>query len=184
MGGLWSQEAEGSEEVLTRDKLEEYNMATMFDEQQISKLWKEFCSMGADEEGTIEKRRALDFGVMNVHPLKERILGVLEGPARLDFTGFLKALSIFAESTPKDDKAHFAFRLWDADHDGLLSRDDLASTISIIVGSSLTASQVENVVDAVLRENSLYEDCAAIDYDAFNKMTLDGDIHRKFTPPI
>ena len=65
-------------------------------------------------------------------PFQDRLARVLDTAAdhRLDFAAFARALAIFSEHASQEQKIHFAFRLYDIDDDGALTREELSAFVS------------------------------------------------------
>ncbi len=86
-------------------------------------------------------------------PLSSRIpkaLGISK-LKNIDFMTFCKHLAIFHPKATAEDKLDFLFRLYDADGDGLVSKADLRSTLTIITGVS-KPELINYTVDKVFGE--------------------------------
>ncbi|XP_018024985.1 calcium and integrin-binding protein 1-like, partial [Hyalella azteca] len=59
-----------------------------------------------------------------------------DGRRYFGFDQFLDLLHVMSPRAPQDVKAHYAFKLYDADEDGRLSMDDLDLVIRKLTGSA------------------------------------------------
>eukprot|EP00397_Hematodinium_sp_SG-2012_P059306 GEMP01075869.1.p1 GENE.GEMP01075869.1~~GEMP01075869.1.p1 ORF type:complete len:128 (+),score=27.29 GEMP01075869.1:269-652(+) len=72
----------------------------------------------------------------------------LDGPdAQINFNQAVNALMVFNEHAPLDEKMKFFFKVFDADGDGQLSKEDIKSTLQLV----MTAESEENI-DHIVHE--------------------------------
>eukprot|EP01062_Namystynia_karyoxenos_P038140 TRINITY_DN27707_c0_g1_i1.p2 TRINITY_DN27707_c0_g1~~TRINITY_DN27707_c0_g1_i1.p2 ORF type:complete len:307 (+),score=117.84 TRINITY_DN27707_c0_g1_i1:65-985(+) len=189
---------------LTQEDLEFLKMRCLFDDKQIRRLWAQFAALDADGDGVLSGAELGRLTEFRYHPLRQRVVDVLgshagsdgdaEGGGGFRFAEFLAALSPFAPTAPKEDKARLAFRLWDCDGDGVLSRADVSATLRLMVQKEgldqgqlqqqgwLTDQQLGEVVRRAfdeLREGPSAPE--AISFDAFNRVTFFADLHFRLT---
>ena len=119
---------------LTLEDLEEIKALSGFTESEVFLLEKKFHALNPDK-GQISIAGFLRLPELNM-PLSHRIpraLGISRLPG-LDLKLFCKALALFHPKAAIEDKTDFLFKLYDADGDGMLSREDLTGTLTAIAG--------------------------------------------------
>ncbi|XP_035758176.1 calcium and integrin-binding protein 1 [Egretta garzetta] len=75
---------------------------------------------------------------MKANPFQHRICHVFSTSENSDdsmsFEDFLDMLSVFSDSATSEIKSHYAFRIFDFDDDGTLSRKDLEKLVNCLTG--------------------------------------------------
>merc|ERR1712094_35387 len=69
----------------------------------------------------------------------------------INFQQAVSVLGVFCERTPADDKVRLFFNLYDADGDGRVSRDNLRSTLKLVL-PDLDHDLIHHAVDQTLWE--------------------------------
>ena len=185
LSSLTSSEVERVQDFVDLQAMEFYKMMTMFEEGEIRVLHQRFRAMDRDASGVVFRGDMAGIPEFAHHPLRMRIVHLLELPDLVDFETFLKALSTFAYNASREDKTRFAFRVWDVDGDGVLNESDLFTTVSALVGDGLEEDHQQQVVSRIVAEQATpLNELGHISYDTFVKMTLDSDIHQQMTFPI
>ncbi len=131
--------------------VEEIKASTGFTEREIKYLHQKFQSLDP-VKGEITTLAFLRLPQLNM-PLVSRMLRALKLSSlrSMDFKQFTKALGVFHIKAPAEEKLDFLFRLYDGDRDNLISREDLAKTLSIISGES-DATLIEFAVSKTFEE--------------------------------
>jgi Ca2+-binding EF-hand superfamily protein len=100
-------------------------------------------------------------GVNYVTPEKKQTEVTLENPidgiSYIDFEMFCSYLSVFCPRTPMDRKTNcnpqsVLFKIFDADDDGKLSREDLEDTLKLMLGTESGEVDLESLIDKVFEE--------------------------------
>ena len=68
-----------------------------------------------------------------------------DGGGDVDFQEFVSGLSAFSSKGNKDEKLHFAFKVYDIDRDGYISNGELFIVLKMMVGSNLKDMQLQQV---------------------------------------
>jgi serine/threonine-protein phosphatase 2B regulatory subunit len=71
---------------------------------------------------------------------------------RINFRSFVSGLSLFSENTRPEVKCRAVFKLFDADGDGVLSRDDLRQLATLMVGRTVSPSALDALVEKTMVE--------------------------------
>ena len=98
----------------------------------------------------------------------------------LTFFDFCKCLSVFAADTPKASKIRFAYRIYDMEDDGYISRENLFDVIKMIIGEKFDDDAIKSIVSDTFMSCSLNSD-GNIDYQEFNSIVGIGDIAARYT---
>ena len=137
---------------LSLEELEEIKAMSGFTETEVLQLEAKFEAL-SPENGRIGMEAFLRLPELKM-PLSNKIptaLG-LRGIRSLDFKAFCKSLALFHPRAAIEDKLDFIFKLYDADDDGLVSREDLKTTLRAITGDAADETIVDYAVEKVFME--------------------------------
>merc|ERR1719201_3100822 len=136
--------------TLSPEDLEAHCCRSGLSQDEVVRLHRQFANV-ADGSGTAEVRQLLAELGEPAGPLKQRLPAALRSSdaQRINFQQALSALAVFCEFTPADDKVRLFFRLYDADGDGRVSRDDLRSTLKLVL-PDLEHDLINHAVDQTL----------------------------------
>ncbi|XP_024992587.1 calcineurin B-like protein 4 isoform X4 [Cynara cardunculus var. scolymus] len=70
----------------------------------------------------------------------------------IDFTEFVRSLSVFHPKAPQDDKILYAFRLYDLRRTGFIEREELKEMVMALLNESelyISDDMIETIVDKV-----------------------------------
>ncbi|CAD7676105.1 unnamed protein product [Nyctereutes procyonoides] len=163
----------GSGSRLSKELLAEYQELTFLTKQEILLAHRRFCELLPQEHRSVEEslqirvslEQILSLPELKANPFKERICRVFStSPARdsLSFEDFLDLLSVFSDTATPDIKSHYAFRIFDFDDDGTLSREDLSQLVNCLTGQGedtrLSASEMKQLIDNILEESDIDRD--------------------------
>jgi len=125
-----------------------------FSDEELTKILKAFQSLDLDHDGLLRKNEFMVVENLKQNPLVDRVLDVfdVDGNGGIDFTEFIKALSIFAANNPEstDHKLLFAFKIYDVNGDGFISNSDLFYVLKIMVGRNLEDEAIQQLVDRTI----------------------------------
>lgn len=100
-------------------------------------------------------------GVNYVSPEKKQteitLENAIDGISYIDFELFCSYLSVFSPRTPMDRKTNcnsysVLFKIFDADDDGKLSREDLENTLKLMLSTKSDEVDLESLIDKVFEE--------------------------------
>merc|ERR1712125_226418 len=82
-------------------------------------------------------------------PLVGRLPGAVRFSAsqEIDFRDTVAALGVFCERAPADDKLRLLYRMYDEDGDGRIGKNDLRSTLDLVLPEFADANERELVLD-------------------------------------
>ena len=103
-----------------------------------------------------------------------------DGGGDVDFQEFVTGLSAFSSKGNKEQKLHFAFKVYDIDRDGYISNGELFIVLKMMVGSNLKDQQLQQIVDKTIMEADLDKD-GKISFEEFTKMVESTDISMSMT---
>lgn len=103
-----------------------------------------------------------------------------DGGGDVDFQEFVSGLSAFSARGNKDEKLHFAFKVYDIDRDGYISNGELYIVLKMMVGSNLKDMQLQQIVDKTIMEADKDGD-GKISFQEFKDMVNTTDISGKMT---
>ena len=173
--------ASSDDELAQLQEMERYKMIALFEEDEIRVMRRRFDALAVDG-GAMPREELLQLDELCYHPLRQRILELLDFPESVDFESFLRHFSVFSHNCSRDEKSRFAFRVWDWDGDGVLNEEDLSRTLGHVVGNDLSQDEKGQVVSRILNEQkSGYNEDGHITYETFLKLTLDSDLRSQLT---
>lgn len=162
--------------TLSASEMEELKRTTALSETQIIRLHNRFMKLDVDQKGKISKEEFNQIPGLECNPLVERVIAVMDNDndGRVTFSEVAAALSVLSPQVPKDIKLRFTFQIYDVDRDGKVSNKDLFETLRVMVGSNLSAIQVQQIVDRTFIEVDLDRD-GYITFDDFLRLSSSGD---------
>ena len=180
--------------ALTDDQLKQYQRNTSFSRKEICSLWNKFYKL-CDINDKIVKGEADSIRAsfdqikmmpeLKENPFNQRICEVFATPSEaildkedgstnnetnsLSFENFLDMVYIFSEQAPLEDKIKYAFKIYDEDNDGYISRDDLHSIVSLMTKKQnatssdqdidyLTDQEITIIADKIIEESDVDHD--------------------------
>ena len=103
-----------------------------------------------------------------------------DGGGDVDFQEFVSGLSAFSSKGNKEEKLHFAFKVYDMDRDGYISNGELFIVLKMMVGNNLKDVQLQQIVDKTIMEADKDHD-GKISFDEFTEMVENTDINLSMT---
>ena len=103
-----------------------------------------------------------------------------DGGGDVDFQEFVSGLSAFSSKGNKEEKLHFAFKVYDMDRDGYISNGELFIVLKMMVGNNLKDNQLQQIVDKTIMEADKDKD-GKISFDEFTEMVESTDINMSMT---
>ena len=73
----------------------------------------------------------------------------------MSFDDFLNMFSAFSERAPKEQKAFYAFKIYDYDGDGFHGFQDLSKTLKALTKDSLDEKERKLICERVMREANM-----------------------------
>jgi len=137
-----------------------------FTDQEFRRLYSNFQNLGGflSDEFLASEQLASD-------TLVERLVSLFDRNKDTEdhFVAFMKKLANFSnkESADRDLQLQLAFDIYDIDHDGKISTQDLYDILKAMVGDNLNDSQLQQIVDSTLLGGDKDRD-GGISYAEFN----------------
>ncbi|KAL8901824.1 MAG: hypothetical protein Q9192_000330 [Flavoplaca navasiana] len=152
------------------------------DRDEVDRLRKRFMKLDKDNSGTIERDEFLSLPQVSSNPLATRMIAIFDedGGGDVDFQEFVSGLSAFSSKGNKEEKLHFAFKVYDIDRDGYISNGELFIVLKMMVGSNLKDQQLQQIVDKTIMEADKDRD-GKISFDEFTKMVENTDVSMSMT---
>jgi len=153
-----------------------------FDREEVDRLRKRFMKLDKDNSGTIEREEFLSLPQISSNPLATRMIAIFDedGGGDVDFQEFVSGLSAFSSKGNKEQKLHFAFKVYDIDRDGYISNGELFIVLKMMVGNNLKDQQLQQIVDKTIMEADLDKD-GKISFEEFSKMVQNTDVSLSMT---
>ncbi|OLY85483.1 Calcineurin subunit B [Smittium mucronatum] len=164
------------------EKLNSLADSTNFTPDEIKSLFMRFSKIDKDCSGAIDKDEFLSIPQLSNNPLAHRLIEIFDkdNSGEVDFKEFITCLSAFSNKGNKLDKLRFAFMVYDIDRDGYISNGELFIVLKMMVGSNLTPTQLQQIVDKTIIEADLDGD-GKISFDEFSNFVARTDIVKQLT---
>ncbi|ORX94388.1 calcineurin subunit B [Basidiobolus meristosporus CBS 931.73] len=153
-----------------------------FSAEEIQRLYKRFLKLDTDGSGGIDKDEFLAIPQVSTNPLAPRMIAIFDedGGGDVDFEEFIHGLSVFSSKGNKQEKLHFAFKVYDIDRDGYISSGELYLVLKMMVGNNLKDVQLQQIVDKTLMEADKDGD-GKISFEEFRVFVECTDIAKQMT---
>ncbi|KAL1972525.1 hypothetical protein VTN31DRAFT_6939 [Thermomyces dupontii] len=156
--------------------------ASNFDRDEVDRLRKRFMKLDKDGSGTIEREEFLSLPQVSSNPLATRMIAIFDedGGGDVDFQEFVSGLSAFSSKGNKEEKLHFAFKVYDIDRDGYISNGELFIVLKMMVGNNLKDVQLQQIVDKTIMEADKDRD-GKISFEEFKQIVEKTDVSMTMT---
>lgn len=178
--------------MLQEEEIQEIQQETGFSANQIERLYSRFLNLDKTDSGTLSREDFLRIPELAINPLGDRIVHAFFMDAhddRINFRQFVRVLSRFRplkknkenKLNSREEKLHFAFKMYDLDDDNKISRDELLAVLHMMVGANISDEQLASIADRTIMEAdkdgdnmiSFEEFCATLDKtDVEEKMSI------------
>eukprot|EP01084_Bolivina_argentea_P204080 348458_1 len=186
---------------LTLLDIEELLMLYPLSKKQFCVLMDEFltlCGINVSDESqndeiisTISLGQMMENEYLRYNPFKKRIRVIYKQDLKnvhpnnkfedkITFFDFCKCLSVFAPDTPKATKIRFAFRIYDMEDDGFISRKNLFNVLKLVIGEKFNDVSIQSIVSDTFANCTVNSD-GNIDYHEFHSIVGVSDIAANFT---
>ncbi|KAJ3017090.1 Calcineurin subunit B type 2 [Thoreauomyces humboldtii] len=171
---------------LQPEELEDLQSISTFSEAQIKTLYSRFKHLDKDNSGSISTEEMTAIPELAMNPLANRVVAVfdLDGRNEVNFRQFVSALSVFSKQAKREQKLSFAFKVYDVNGDGVIDSTDLYHVLKLMVGSNLSDSQVQSLVDQTILEADVLDNDGAISFNEFKRAMFNADMENVLTIEI
>jgi calcineurin B family protein 1 len=181
---------------LPEETVHEIHEETGFSRQQINRLHGRFTSLAKTEGGLLSRDDLMAIPEIAINPLGERIVAAFfppntepaEGDA-INFRQFIRTLACFRPVKAKTSdenlnsrvsKLKFAFKMYDVNNDGQITREELLSLLNMMVGSNISQDQLASIADRTILEADSDTD-GVISFDEFTQIMEKVDIEQRMS---
>ncbi|OMJ25645.1 Calcineurin subunit B [Smittium culicis] len=163
-------------------KLNSLAEGTNFTPDEIKSLFQRFSKIDKDSSGAIDKDEFLSIPQLSNNPLAHRLIQIFDkdNSGEVDFKEFITCLSAFSNKGNKSEKLRFAFMVYDIDRDGYISNGELFIVLKMMVGSNLSSTQLQQIVDKTIIEADLDGD-GKVSFEEFCNFVARTDIVKQLT---
>ena len=82
----------------------------------------------------------------------------------------------------REEKLRFAFRMYDIDGDGRISREELLAVLHMMVGAKIGEKQLVSIAERIITEASIVKD-NLISFEEFKKLLERTDVEQMMSIP-
>ncbi|KAM9942246.1 hypothetical protein ACTFIT_005621 [Dictyostelium discoideum] len=143
-----------SRSTLRTEEIEEIREVSIFSQREIKRLYKRFKRLDKEEKGSINVEDFNQIPELSMNPMLPRIISIFDvnRDGQVNFKQFVKSLSTFHPKADKADKIKILFKVYDINNDGFITRDEIETILTMMVGSNLTKEQISSIVEETLNE--------------------------------
>ncbi|XP_038066613.1 calcineurin B homologous protein 1-like [Patiria miniata] len=177
--------------LLQAEEIEQIQKETGFSKRQIVRLYSRFTSLDKSDNGCLSREDLLRIPELAINPLGDRIIHAffMDNPeSKINFRQFMSTLSLFRPikshdkdienpCNSRDNKLKFAFRMYDLDNSGMVTREELLVILQMMVGSNITEEQLGSIADRTIAEAD-EDNSGAISYENFVKALQRADVEQ------
>jgi Ca2+-binding EF-hand superfamily protein len=178
------------DDLLRPEEFEELEAMSGFTRDEIRKLYRRFRHLDHSGDGTLGEADLLRVPEVAMNPMVDRVVGYFGfGPyaeqlagkstTRVNFTDFVRALSLFNARTSKEEKLEQVFKSLDLDQDGVISHKEFTALIRSLVGKSMDQADIKALVDYASKEDE--ENESGITFKEFEAILKGSDIDKIVT---
>eukprot|EP00924_Labyrinthula_sp_SR-Ha-C_P008045 maker-scaffold_11-snap-gene-1.49-mRNA-1 protein AED:0.01 eAED:0.01 QI:122/1/1/1/1/1/2/280/184 len=169
-------------ELLQPEEVDELVEISNFNRTEINILFDRFITLDRTGKGYISGEDLEKLPELAMNPLLERILDhfQLTQGGTINFTQFVKQISIFSREASEVAKLRAAFDIFDQDKDGFITEKELKRVLKLMVGEHSTNEEVDKAVQKILEEGDKDGD-GKLSLLEFKNTLGDINIHNKFT---
>ncbi|XP_059475268.1 calcineurin B homologous protein 1 [Neocloeon triangulifer] len=149
--------------LLREDEIAQIQEKTGFTPNQIERLYSRFTSLDRGNCGTLSREDLLRIPELAINPLGDRIVHAFFQEGTGDSINFLQFMQVLAHFRPikknkdtklnsREQKLKFAFKMYDLDGDGKISRDELLAILQMMVGSNISEEQLTSIAERTIFE--------------------------------
>eukprot|EP00817_Percolomonadidae_sp_ATCC50343_P006419 CAMPEP_0117428876 /NCGR_PEP_ID=MMETSP0758-20121206/8488_1 /TAXON_ID=63605 /ORGANISM="Percolomonas cosmopolitus, Strain AE-1 (ATCC 50343)" /LENGTH=167 /DNA_ID=CAMNT_0005215479 /DNA_START=26 /DNA_END=525 /DNA_ORIENTATION=+ len=164
-----------STSFLRPEEIEEMQRGTNFSAKEIKRLYRRFKKLDKDGNGTITQDEFYRIPELAVNPLVTRVVSIFNSDGDVNFKEFVSALSVFNTHGDKHEKLEFAFKIYDQDGDGFISKIELFNVLKMMVGDNLSDIQLQQIVDKTI-EDADVDNTGKISFSEFAKSLSHHDV--------
>uniref|UniRef100_A0A8C6SHW8 EF-hand domain-containing protein n=1 Tax=Neogobius melanostomus TaxID=47308 RepID=A0A8C6SHW8_9GOBI len=119
---------------------------------EVRRLDKRFKKLDLDDSGELSVKEFMSLPELQQNPLVQRVIDIFDkdGNGEVDFSEFIEGVLQFSVKGTKEQRLHFAFRIYDLDNDGFISNGELFLTLKTMVGKNLEDVQLQQLVDKTI----------------------------------
>jgi len=190
--------------MLQEEEVAEIQRETGFSSNQIARLYTRFTNLDKNDQGFLRRADLLRIPELAINPLGDRIVHTFflqenghnsnSNSAGVDsdiitFGQFMRVLARFkpvkkdAEKNKLNDrqeKLRFAFKMYDVDGDGKISREELLNVLHMMVGANVSDEQLHSIADRTILEVDMDQD-ECISFEEFVKAMERVDVEQKMS---
>lgn len=169
---------------------------TGFSPNQIRRLYCRFSSLDKATKGTLSRRDFMSIPELAINPIGDRIIDAFfmnedsqeRDEETCNFRQFVRTLAHFrpidsATENPlnsREKKMQFAFKIYDLDNDGKISKDDLMQVLHMMVGMNISDEQLGGIADRAISDADIDKD-GAISFEELKRVLENVDMNSKMS---
>ncbi|KAL3083198.1 hypothetical protein niasHS_011000 [Heterodera schachtii] len=169
---------------------------TGFSRNQIVRLYSRFLSLDRQGRGYLDRDDFQRIPELAINPLGDRIVDAFfsefgDSGAKVELINFRQFVKVLAHFRPlskskpntvnsREEKLKFAFSMYDLNKNGYITRDEFKIILNMMVGTNITADQLDSIADRTITEADADKD-GKISFEEFCKAMERTDVDQKMS---
>lgn len=136
--------------ALLSEEIDEISREENLSQSQVKRLYNRFQKLDSNQIGTLDAGVLLMIPELAMNPLHPRLISIFQNN---NFRQFVSNVSAFNRQAEPERKADFAFKVYDVDGDGYITKTDLREILIMLVGDNIQDNVLDNIIDKILNHN-------------------------------
>jgi len=114
------------------------SIRSQFDQDELKRLGKRFNKIDTDESRTLTLAEFQSIPGLDTNPLLERVFSIIDvdNNGQVDFNEFIQGLLNLSINNDNEAKLKFAFKIYDLDKDGFITKLELYKVLKMMIGNN------------------------------------------------
>ena len=132
------------------------SVRSQFDQDELKRLGKRFNKIDTDDSRTLTLAEFKSIPGLDTNPLLERVFSIIDvdNNGHVDFSEFIQGLLNLSVNNDNEAKLKFAFKIYDLDKDGFITKLELYKVLKMMIGNNIKDFQLKQLI----RRTIIYAD--------------------------
>lgn len=177
---------------LEESEIEEIQKETGFSASQIKRLYSRFSNLDKENKARLSPEDLKRIPELAINPLSDRIIESFftsDNEEGINFKDFVHVLARFRRAdndksvcplNTREHKMRYAFKMYDVDNTGRISKQNVESILNLMVGSNKSGAQLTAIADRTMMEADEDKD-GFLSFEEFSKAMEKTDFQTKMS---
>ena len=124
------------------------SIRSQFDQDELKRLGKRFNKIDTDDSRTLTLAEFESIPGLDTNPLLERVFSIIDADnnGHVDFNEFIQGLLNLSVNNDNEAKLKFAFKIYDLDKDGFITKLELYKVLKMMIGNNIKDFQLKQLI--------------------------------------